>query len=235
MNIVSAKRKVHQALSSESRAETLQLLYQKPHDVDEIARKLKLRPVTVRHHIAALLEAGLLETFEGRTGLAGRPKTYYKIARSPPMVTVPARRYQDLSKYLISYLWGKFGKEKTFEMMTEIGRQMGRDTVKWLQTTHNITQWKPDDFVDIYVNHYLQEMGAEPELIEKTESKVIFRTHNCLFYELSQELPELLCDVIHHWFNESFYENMGGNIKNHQTKCMGHGDECCEQVLEWMP
>ena len=233
---MSTKRKIHHALSSDPRAEALELLYKKPHDVNEIAKKLKLRPVTVRHHIQALLEAGLLETFEERTGSAGRPKVYYKIAKSPPTVTFPARRYQDLSKYFITYLLKKFGKKKTFEMMTELGQEMGRDTVKWLQATHNIiTEWTPDDFANVFVNRYLQEMGAEPELIEKTDNKVVFRTYNCLFYELSQKLPDLICDVIHHSFNESCYKNMGGNIRSLQTKCMGHGDECCEQVLEWMP
>ena len=234
MTAVPSKSKIHQALSSDARAETLEFLYKKPHDIEEIAKKLKLQSTTVRHHIQALLEAGLVESYEERTGLAGRPKTYYKIAKSQPMVTFPARRYQDLSTNLISYLLKKFGKKTTFEMMTEFGQEMGKDTVSYLQTTNNITQWNPDPFVSIFCK-YLQEMGAEPELIEKTDNKVVFRTHNCLFYELSQKLPDLMCDVIHHSFNESCYKNMGGNIRSLQTKCMGHGDECCEQVLEWMP
>ncbi len=235
MNDVSSKRKVHHALSSDARAETLQLLYKKPHDIEEIAKKLKLQPVTVRHHIQALLEAGLLESYEERTGSAGRPKVYYKISKTPPIVSFPARRYQDFSRYLVLYIVKKFGKKKSAEMMTELAQEMGRETVKYLQATNNIAEWTPENFTKLYVNKYLQEMGAEPELIEKTDNKVVFRTHNCLFYELSQELPDLMCDIIHHEFNASFYQNMGENIQNTQTSCMGHGEQCCEQVLEWQP
>ena len=64
---VPSKRKVHHALSSDARAETLEFLYKKPRDVEEIAKKLKLQSTTVRHHIEALLEAGLLESYEERT------------------------------------------------------------------------------------------------------------------------------------------------------------------------
>ena len=229
-----SEREVHRALSSEARAETLKLLYKRPHVIEEIAEKLKLQPVTVRHHIQALQEAGFLETYEERSGLAGRPKTYYKLAKSLPTLTFPARRYLYLSKTLISFFLREHGKKKGFEMMAELGSEMGADTAKYLKTTYAIKEWTPNEFAKVFVEGYLQEIGAEPEVVEKTDKRVVYRTHNCVFFELSQEMPDLMCDVLHNEFHHALQETMSGNIQNVQTSCMGHGDGCCEQVFEWV-
>lgn len=228
-----SKLEVLRALSSDARLEILKLLYRKPHDIEELAEKLKLRPVTIRHHIQSLQEAGLLEYYEERTGSAGRPKTLYKIAKSLPTITFPARRYLDLSNALVNFLLRKFGKKKAYEMMAEVGRELGRETVKYLEEANNVKEWTPEEFVNVFVEKYLQEIGTEPEIIEKTDNKVVFSTHNCLFFELSQEMPDLMCDVIHNEFHRALFETMGNNLKGIQTSCMGHGDHSCEQIVEW--
>jgi len=229
-----SKREIHRALSSEAREETLKLLYKRPHVIEEIAEKLNLQPVTVRHHIQALQEAGFLESYEERSGSAGRPRTYYKLAKSLPTLTFPARRYLQLSKAVISFLLREYGKKKGYEMMAQLGYEMGASTAKYLETTYNIKDWTPDEFAKVFVEGYLQEVGAEPEVAEKTDKKVVFRTHNCIFFELSQEMPDLMCDVLHNEFHRALQETMSGDIKGVQTSCMGHGDGCCEQVFEWV-
>jgi len=228
------EREVHRALSSNARVETLKLLYKRPHDIDEIAKKLNLQPVTMRHHILALQEAGLLESYEERTGAAGRPKTYYKIAKTLPNVSFPARRYLYFSKGIIHTLIHELGQEKACEMLAQVGQEMGRETVKYLETAHSIKAWTPKEFAEVFVEKNLQEMGVEPEIVEKTDKKVVYRTHNCVFFELSQELPNLMCDVLHSEFHQSLSKAMNKNTKIVQTKCMGHGEACCEQVFEWI-
>ncbi len=230
----TSKLEVIRALSSEVRLEILKLLYQKPRDIEDLAKNyLKLQPITVRHHIQFLQEAGLLESFEERTGSAGRPKTYYKIAKELPIVTFPARRYFDLSRAMLNTLKDNLGERKTIDILNNVGNELGKDTVKYLSAVHGITKWKAKEFVDVFIQKYLQEVGAEPEIIEKSENRVVYRMHNCLFYELSKEMPNLLCDVLHHSFHQSLLKAMNNNSKDTQTSCMGHGANCCEHTVEW--
>ena len=228
-----SKKEVHRALSSDARVETLKLLYRKPHDIEELAEKLKLQPVTVRHHIQALQEAGLLDSYEERTGSAGRPKTYYKIAQSLPDVAFPARRYLDFSKILLSVLLRNIGKNKTQKILAEVGSEMGRESMKYLESQNKITKWTPKEFAEILIKKYFQEAGAEPEIIELSDSKVIYRLHNCLLRELSKEMPDLMCDVLHHEFHQAILTAMKNDIKGVQTTCMGHGDINCEHIVKW--
>jgi len=208
-----SEQKVHSALSSKTRAEILKLLYKKPLDVEEIAQKLKLQPVSIRHHLQSLEEAGLLECTEERSGSAGRPKTRYKIASSPPAVTFPARRYLFFSGILIDSLMHIIGKAKV--------------------QRYNVTKWTPKEFEEIFVGKYLQEAGTEPEIAEKSDKKIVVRLHNCIFSELSMKMPELMCDVAHKEFFHAASEVMGGNIKVTQATCLGRGDIYCEHIFEW--
>ena len=225
-------KEVYRALSSEARAEILKLVYQKPRDIEEMAESLKLQPVTIRHHVQALLEAGLLEFHEERSGLAGRPKAYYTISKTLPTVVFPARRYFDLSKNLVNSLRRILGEKKTEEILAEVGRDLGKETIKYLEVKNCISKWTPKEFAEIVVK-YLQDAGAEPEIVELSDTKLVYRLHNCLFSELSKEIPGLMCDVMHHEFQQSMLDSMHAEVKGVQTTCMGHGDINCEHSIEW--
>lgn len=227
-------KEVYRALSSEARAEILKLVYQKARDIEELAESLKLQPVTIRHHVQALLEAGLLEFHEERSGLAGRPKTYYTIAKTLPSVVFPARRYYELSKSLVSSLRRNLGEKKTEEILADVGHDLGVETLKYLEAKNNVSKWSSKEFAEIIVK-YFQEAGAEPEIIELSDNKLTYRLHNCLFSELSKEVPGLMCDIMHHQFQQAMLDSMHEDIKGIQTSCMGHGDQNCEHTIEWNP
>jgi predicted ArsR family transcriptional regulator len=89
--VVTVYEQVYRALSSKSRVSILELLYKKPYSIDELAEKLGLQPITIRHHIQTLIDAGLLDSFEERSGVPGRPKVYYKVAKSLPIVSFPKK------------------------------------------------------------------------------------------------------------------------------------------------
>ncbi len=229
------KIEVLRALSNDVRLEILKLLYQKPRDVEDLAKNyLKLQPITVRHHIQCLQEAGLLESYQGRTGSAGRPKTYYKLAKSLPMITFPERRYFDLSKAMLNSILINVGEKKTVKILSDVGIKMGKETVKYLAEMNNIKRWTPKEFAEIFVGKYLEEIGTEPEIIEKSSNSVVYKTHNCLFFELAQENPSLMCDVLHNSFHHALIKAMSDNLEDTQTSCMGHGNNCCEHTVEWV-
>jgi len=186
----------------------------------------------VRHHIQSLQEAGLLESYEERTGSAGRPKTYYKIAKKLPILTFPARQYFELSKNVINGILRSLGEQKTIKILASVGDEIGAETVKYMEATNNVTKWTLKEFAEVFIQKYLQEAGAEPEIIEKNDKRIAYRMHNCLFYELSQQTPSLMCDVLHRHFHHSLVKAMSNNFKDTQMSCMGHGANCCEHVVE---
>ena len=60
----------YRALSSKSRLEILRLLYRKSQSVEEIAKSLKLQPITLRHHLQSLEEAGFIEKMNKEQALS---------------------------------------------------------------------------------------------------------------------------------------------------------------------
>jgi len=223
----------YRALSSKPRLEILRLLYRKPLSVEEIAKSLKLQPITIRHHLQSLEEAGFIEKNEQRTGIVGRPKIYYTIAKKPKIVGFPRRRYLTLSNFLVNTLNFTLGANRAKKLLKKVGREMGENTVKKLELEHNIKEWSPKAYEEFFIKQYLKESGAEPEIIEVDDKKIVYRLHNCHFFEMAIKMPDMMCDTLHEGFHEGASNAMGKQVKISRTTCMAHGDHYCEHVCEW--
>jgi len=224
---------LHRTLGSPSRVQILRLLYRGPLSVEEMAKKLDLQPITIRHHLQSLMEAGIVECHEERSGTAGRPKAYYSVAKTAPSTSFPKRQYQILSESLINSIIEEFGINKTKALLKKIGTSMGEFAVKTLGSEHNIKSWSPKDYETYMIRGYFEEEGAEPEMLEATDNKIVYRLHNCLFQELSVKMPEIMCDVLHESFHEGVMKAIGKDLKIDRATCMGHGDPYCEHVCVW--
>jgi len=224
---------LHRALGSPSRAQILRLLYRGPLSVEEIAKKLDLQAITIRHHLQALMEAGIVECHEERSGTAGRPRAYYNIAKTAPSTSFPKRQYQILSESLINSMIQEFGINRTKTLLKKIGTSMGEAAVRMLESEHNIKTWSPKDYETYLVRGYLEEEGAEPQMLESANNKIVYRLHNCLFQELSIKMPEIMCDVLHESFHDGVSKAIGKDLKIDRKTCMGHGDPYCEHVCVW--
>ena len=110
---------------------------------------------------------------------------------------------------------------------------MGKETLEGAALSYNILKWTIEDFEEFFVKKILEEFGTEPEIVERSEKRIVVRLHNCIFSELSLKMPDLMCEIFHMQFFKSVGELMGGGVKVSQTSCMGHGDTCCEHVFEW--
>jgi len=224
--------KAYQALASESRLRILKLLYKKPLSVEEVSKKIGLQPITVRHHLQSLEEAGFVESYGERTGTIGRPKIYYRISKKMRTVSFPKRRYLALSFFLITILQFLLGLDRTKKILRKVGVEMGEKTVKELELENGIKEWSFEDYRDIFVNKYLKETGAEPEIIAVDDEKMIYRLHNCVFFELAVKMTEMICDVLHEGFHEGVSKGMGEKVKIRRRSCMGKGAPYCEHVCE---
>jgi predicted ArsR family transcriptional regulator len=223
----------YRALSSKSRLEILKLLYRKPMSVEEIAGMLNLQPITIRHHLQSLVEAGFIEASEERAGSVGRPKIYYKTVREPPIVSFPKRRYLMLSNFIVGTLRYVLGEDQARKILKKAGQEMGENTAKRLESEHEIKDWSLKAYEEFFVKGYLEKMGAEPEIVEITDKKLTYRLHNCLFFEMAIKMPEIMCDTLHESFHEGLTKTMGKNVKIDRLTCMSKGDPYCEHSCEW--
>jgi len=223
----------YRALSSKPRLEILRLLYRKPLSVEEIAKSLKLQPITIRHHLQSLEEAGFIEKNEQRSGVVGRPKIYYTIAKKPKIVSFPRRRYLTLSNFLINTLKFTLGTKRAQKLLRKVGIEMGENIIKKLELEHNIKEWSLKEYEEFFIKQYLKESGAEPEIVEVGDKKIVYRLHNCLFFEMALKMPEMMCDSLHESFHVGASRAMGEKVKISRATCMAHGDPYCEHACEW--
>lgn len=223
----------YRALSSKSRLQIMKMLYRNPLSVNEIAKKSGLQPITVRHHLQSLEEAGFLESYEERGGSVGRPKIYYKVIKEPPIISFPKRRYLRLSNFLISTLQFMLGAERSKKVLRKAGLEMGENTIKRIESMNNIRTWSLPLFERFFVREYLEDSGTEPEIIEVNDKKIVYRVHNCLFFELATRMPDVMCDVLHENFHEGVSKALGKQVKITRLTCMAKGDPYCEHMCEW--
>jgi len=229
-----SEAEAYQALASRSRLGILKLLYKKPLSIDEISRMISLQPVTVRHHLQSLEEAGFIESYEERVRAVGRPKVYYRIAKEPHLVGFPKRHYLMLSSFLINTLRVFLGSGRAENMLRKVGEDMGESTMRKLELENQIDKWSPGNYEEFFVNGYLKEAGAEPEIVEASEKRIVYRLHNCLFFELAVKMPEVMCDVLHESFHNGVSKAMSNQVRMSRLTCMGKGDPYCEHVCEWL-
>jgi predicted ArsR family transcriptional regulator len=229
---MTATEEYARVLSSSSRVEILKLLNTRTLSVDEIAAEFDLQPITVRHHLRQLSEMGLIEAYEKREGSVGRPKVHYKATKKTEVFSFPRRYYQRLSKFLIDGVRTLVGKKRMTGFLREVGQQMAKNDAKELERNHNVREWTLNDFQNVFIEKFLKESGAQPEIIEVKENRITYRLHNCFFYELASSMPEIMCDILHEGYHKGLSNEMGGPVIDRHT-CMGHGDDYCEHVCEF--
>ncbi len=208
-------------------------MHKKPLSVDEISTLVDLQPITVRHHLHPLEDAGFIESYEEKTGAVGRPKVYYRIAEEPTIVSYPKRRYLTLSSFMIKTLQRLIGSKRAGELLERVGRNMGESVIREIESKHDVKEWSPEAFIEFFIKGYLEEAGGEPEIVKMEKDRIVFRMHNCLFLELAVKMPETMCDVLHDAFHEGVTKAIGGKAKIIRVTCKGHGDPYCEHSCEW--
>jgi predicted hydrocarbon binding protein len=148
-------------------------------------------------------------------------------------VNFPERHYLLLSSFLVDNILVNIGEQKTKEMIGKAGYEMGKETVRMLEQKSGKKAWTPKEFAGIFVKGYLEEIGAEPEIISESDIRLTYRLHNCIFSELSLKNPGLMCDILHKRFHQGVCAAIGKNVKDLQTTCMGRGDDFCEHIVDW--
>lgn len=227
------ERRAYEALSSASRLEILRLLQRKSLSVKEIAKLVDLKPITVRHHLHSLEEAGFVESYEKKSGTVGRPGFCYRIAKELTIVSYPKRHYLTLSNVMMKTLQSAIGSERANKLLRRVGKSIGESVVREIESKHHVKEWSLETFRDLFIKRYLEEAGAYPEIVSVSRNQIVYREHNCLVLELAVETPETICDIFHEGFHEGISNAVGGKVRIVRLTCQGHGDPYCEHSLSF--
>ena len=138
-----------------------------------------------------------------------------------------------LSALLLDFLNQSMDKSRVAEVLSELGAKMCTETLEEVALSHNILKWTIENFEEFFVKETLELFGCAPEIVERSEKRIVVRLHNCIFSELSMKMPDLMCDIVHMQFFKSVGELMGSGVKVLHTSCIWHGDIYCEHVFEW--
>jgi predicted ArsR family transcriptional regulator len=227
------KTEVFKALSSNSRWEILNALADDPKDINEIADRVGLKAITVRHHLNSLTQAGLVEPLPERKGGVGRPTTIYRITGDNVRVSFPHRDYFLLNQIIIGGLSEILGGEATKDVLQRVAVKAGFDYIEKIAFENGVERWTLDSFRRLFVEGLLKEMGVNPEVVSQDENEFIFQESNCLFFELAKENPELVCNALDQGFHEGIVKALGPDFEGERLKCMGHGDPYCRYKILW--
>lgn len=149
--------------------------------VSELADELDLHANTIRFHIQALQESGLIAPEQQRTGTRGRPRVGYRV--SARGARSGERNYRLLADVLVSDLAAT--AEHPRAAARDAGHSWGQRMLRERDTGAPLPQ---------VAREVLSEMGFEPEArpAQAPEQLIL---HNCPFRELVDSHQQLVCSL----------------------------------------
>ena len=177
----------HRALADPSRARILaELADTQPLDARQLAERVELHVNTVRVHLNALADAGLVESETLPPQGRGRPRVAYRATAAAGEES--GRRYRLLAEILTA-LVARFGPEAS-EQLEEIGEAWGRYLV---ETPPPYAGLSDGEAVDRLIG-LLTEIGFQPRFEQKARGRQILM-RPCPFLELARAHQDVICPI----------------------------------------
>jgi len=220
------------AMSSRSRLQILDLLSRRSMSIEELSREVGLKTITVRHHVNMLKRIGLVEEYGEERRKIGRPVLRYKSTQKPMSIQYPKRQYELLSRSLVRGLVESLGRDRAKDALRRIGRDLGERLAREITDQNRVARWDLEALRKHVVQEHLSQVGAIPEIVEYDSKKIRFRMHNCVFFELAREYPDLICESLDDGLMETLLKGTIGKAHADQTKCVVHNDRFCEYLIK---
>jgi predicted ArsR family transcriptional regulator len=177
----------HRALADPSRARILaELSGRGPLDARELADEVGLHVNTVRVHLNALAEAGLVESETLPPQGRGRPRVAYRVSAAAGDES--GRRYRLLAEILTA-LVARFGPGAA-EQLEEIGEVWGHYLIDAPPPYAELS----DEGAVERVVRLLAEIGFQPEIEESGRGRRILM-RPCPFLELARAHQDVICPI----------------------------------------
>ncbi len=196
--------------------------------VSDISKGTNLSESAIRYVIIDLLAFGIITESDInnlKPRARGRPAQRYRLQKAL-IITTPPRRYWQLADLLISTLLWKFGEDGTTALFKDMGTQSAHNTAG---------QWRQNHRVPMSINTFRKKLGETLNQLgynaslEVKDNRIVIRTKNCLFQEVSYKYEGLMCH-----FHDTYYPTIFSLMCEkpvhavERVSCMSHGDDDCQ-------
>lgn len=154
--------------------------------VGDLARRVRLHPNTVRFHLDALVEAGLVDRSTEQRDQPGRPRTLY--AAHAGSARAGRRSYRLLAEILTSYVGAETPEP------AGAGREAGRAWGRYLAERPPPFRRLDADLAIQRLVRTLDDIGFSSEAVTTEGSRRILLRH-CPFRETATEHRDVVCSV----------------------------------------
>ena len=194
----------------------LQTLLTKPRStVNDLADKVGISPISIRHHIASLEAEGLISSEDERHGV-GRPRQLFSLTNIG--IEQFPTRYVRLTVRLLEHL-----KETMPEaMISNLFSQMAEDLARDLSDGTEVKNLTMEERLNL-VKELLKSEGFNIEW-EQLEDGYEIHEASCPYYYIGQNHPEV-CTV------DQILISKVLSVPTEKIKCILNGDSNCTYVV----
>jgi predicted ArsR family transcriptional regulator len=192
-----------------------------PQSASEVAGVFGLHRTVARAHLEKLAEMDLVSTATRRRPGGGRPAKIYAVTDARLEIMLPPRRYERLARLLLSLIHDTLEPEVAVATATSLGRAYGQQAAEEFagnggQAPATLSPGAVMDWMDL--------SGYGATLASNGNGGTVIEVHNCVYRELSQEYPDVVCA-----FDRSMLCGMlGVDTSAHtQTHALSSGDTYC--------
>ncbi|MFX1577001.1 MAG: winged helix-turn-helix transcriptional regulator [Promethearchaeota archaeon] len=198
----------------------------------EIAEGTKLSSAAIRYVISDLLALDVIQAHSslekpGKRG-RGRPSSNY-VLKKALLLSVPPRRYWQLSDRIIMTLLNEIGTDATERLFKTMGENAAIATAeRWSQTSR----------FPMSLESFSQRLRQELNMIgynahvSLRKKRILITTKNCLYSEISRKYEGLLCNFHKMYYPKLFSLVCHMNVKTVSRRgCMARGDKQCDIEL----
>jgi predicted ArsR family transcriptional regulator len=199
-----------------TRQEILEILKQEREaTVEDLAARLELTPMTIRHHLNVLQAQNLVAASTvRRSQKVGRPRLVYTLTEAADGLF--PQSYGDLANYLVTEMKESMGPEETEAIFQRIATRIaeqGPQPVKGQNFEQRLDQ----------VVGFLEEQGFIFRW-EKTEEGYILANINCPYRRVTRDHPEVCA------MDSELLERLLG-VEPQQLSSLREGEAACTCLL----
>lgn len=199
---------------------------EQPQSASEVAEVFGLHRTVARAHLERLAEMDLVTTATRRRPGGGRPAKIYAVSDARLEIMLPPRRYERLARLLLRLVHETLEPEVARTAAAALGRSYGQQTAEEFagSDTRSPATLSPHAVMD-----WMDLAGYGATLSSNGNGKTVIEVHNCVYRELSQEYPDLVCA-----FDRSMLCGMlGVDASVHtQTRALSSGDTYCRHEFQ---
>jgi DeoR family suf operon transcriptional repressor len=191
------------------------MLNQRHSTINDLAKAVKINPISVRHHIGKLESEGLVDSAEERHGV-GRPRRVYFLTEAG-MERFPARTIR-FTKQLLSELKGQLAPEAYSKLFTRMAEGIAEDYA----SGKNLSELTLKERVSL-VKQWLVNEGFTVQ-IQKNDKEIIIKETSCPYYHVGQAHGEV-CAIDRALIAKVLAADP------ERTSCLLSGDNHCTYVV----